>query len=83
MNILDGTSLSEYKLTDGAKLNLVLKRRENSALALGDKNSQGATNYSNTPPKEPFIAPVLPDSKSSIHASSTAGISCYLLQKIN
>jgi hypothetical protein len=26
----DGTSLSEYKLTDGSKLNLVLKRRENN-----------------------------------------------------
>ena len=79
MNILDGTSLSDYKLTDGAKLNLVLKRRENSALTSGDKNSQGATNYSNTPPKEPFIAPTLSESKSSIHTSSTAGNSYYLL----
>jgi len=26
----DGTSLSDYKLTDGSKLNLVLKRRENN-----------------------------------------------------
>ena len=79
MNILDGTSLSDYKLTDGAKLNLVLKRRENSALTSGDKNSQGATNYSNTSPKEPFIAPALSESKSSIHTSSTTGNSYYLL----
>lgn len=70
----DGTSLSDYKLTDGAKLNLVLKRRENSALTSGDTNSQGATNYSNTPPKEPLIAPASSESKSSIHTSSIAGI---------
>merc|ERR1712223_721727 len=74
----DGTNLSEYKLTDGSKLNLVLKRRENSPLTSSDKSSQGATNHSNTLPKEPFIAspssevkPALPTSTSGSQGATS------------
>lgn len=60
----DGTSLSEYKLTDGSKLNLVLKRRENNLSA--STPSISSTSKISTSSSDGSLSNLSPSGRTSI-----------------
>ena len=71
--MLDGTSLSDYKLTDGSKLNLVVKRRENNIASLPSTTNSTETNVvSSKPSSSPSTAqkPIAPNSTRQMSSSN-------------
>ena len=71
--MLDGTSLSDYKLTDGSKLNLVVKRRENNIASLPSTTNSTETNLvSSKPSSSPSTAqkPIAPNSTRQMSSSN-------------
>ena len=71
--MLDGTSLSDYKLTDGSKLNLVVKRRENNIASLPSTTNSTETNVvSSKPSSSPSTAqkPIAPNSARQMSSSN-------------
>ena len=71
--MLDGTSLSDYKLTDGSKLNLVVKRRENNIASLPSTANSTETNVvSSKPSASPSTAqkPIAPNSARQMSSSN-------------
>ena len=71
--MLDGTSLSDYKLTDGSKLNLVVKRRENNIASLPSTTNSTETNLvSSKPSSIPSTAqkPIAPNSTRQMSSSN-------------
>lgn len=69
----DGTSLSDYKLTDGSKLNLVVKRRENNIASLPSTTNSTETNVvSSKPSSSPSTAqkPIAPNSARQMSSSN-------------
>ena len=71
--MLDGTSLSDDKLTDGSKLNLVVKRRENNIASLPSTTNSTETNVvSSKPSSSPSTAqkPIAPNSARQMSSSN-------------
>ena len=77
--MLDGTSLSDYKLTDGSKLNLVVKRRENNIASSPSTTNSTETNVvSSNTSSSPSTAqkPIAPNSTRQMSSSNGKSQSC-------